>query len=103
MQQFDDRTTDDKQINCEVRYNLIWYFSVVVVWQELGGCGVVENPVILSVYVGALTSNRLQEVQLVAKKLPRPPPRFLWTTIFKVVVLIVSMRQTIAISFYSPN
>ena len=38
MQQFEDKTTDDKQINYDVRYNLICYFSVVVVWRELGGC-----------------------------------------------------------------
>ena len=49
MQQVDDRTTDGKQINYEVRPNLICYFSVVVVWRELSGCCVVENQVILSV------------------------------------------------------
>ena len=43
MQQFVDRTTDDKQINYDVQYNIICCFSVVAVWRELGGCCVVGN------------------------------------------------------------
>ena len=42
MQQFVDKTTDGKQINYDVQYNIICCFSVVV-WRELGGCCVVGN------------------------------------------------------------
>ena len=43
MQQFVDRTTDGKQINYSIIYNIICCFSVVGVRRELGGCWVVEN------------------------------------------------------------